>query len=109
MARRGKITGLIGLAGVALAAWYFLDPKKGKERRDKVAEGAKKAYHDAEVNVRKLSTGIASSVTTAVDRTADLAKQGFERVSDISHTAAERARSLTERGKDRVSNDKVSQ
>ena len=100
--RGGTIAGIIGAAGAALTAWYFLDPKNGKKRRKKFANGAKELYGNAEKEIKKISTDAAKGISTAVDRTSELARHGLERVSDVSHTAAEGARRVSEKAKSKL-------
>ena len=98
----GKVLGAIGIAGAALTAWYFLDPKKGKQRRTKFAEGAKDMYNSAEREIKKIGNEAAKGISTAVDRTSDLARHSLERVSDVSQNAAEGARKLGEKAKSKL-------
>jgi hypothetical protein len=44
----------LGLAGAALTAWYFLDPKKGAQRRESFAKGAKDLYDNAGEELSRL-------------------------------------------------------
>ena len=88
----GKIFGLLGAAGAALTAWYFLDPKNGRQRRRRFAKGAKRAYSNAEREIRKISNDAAKGLSTAVDRTSDFTRHGIERVGDATQTAAKEAR-----------------
>lgn len=100
--RSGKVVGILGVAGAALTAWYFLDPKNGKQRRKKFAKEAKSMYNNAEREVKKISNEAAKGLSTAVDRTSDLARHGLERVSDVSQTAAEGARKMGEKAKSKL-------
>lgn len=101
--RGGTIFGIIGAAGAAFATWYFLDPKNGKRRRKNFVKGTKQAYSSAEREIKKISNDAAKGISTAVDRTGDLARHGLERVSDVSHTAAEGAKKFSEKAKTRLS------
>lgn len=98
----GKVLGAIGVAGAALTAWYFLDPKNGKQRRKKFAKGAKSMYDNAEREIKKIGNEAAKGLSSAVDRTSDLARHGLERVSDVSHNAAEGARKIGEKAKSKL-------
>lgn len=100
--RGGKVLGILGIAGAALTAWYFLDPKNGKQRRKKFVKGAKTAYDSAEREIRKIGNEAAKGISTAVDRTSDFARHGLERVGDVSHNAAEGARKLGEKAKSKL-------
>lgn len=100
--RGGKVLGMIGVAGAALTAWYFLDPKNGRQRRKKFAKGAKNMYSSAEREIKKIGNEAAKGLSSAVDRTSDLARNGLERVSDASHNAAEGARKIGEKAKSKL-------
>lgn len=105
MARKGrgsKSAGLLGLLGAAATAWYFLDPKKGKVRREKVAKGSKKLYSDAERQAKRLSEEAARGISTAVEKTGELAREGMEKVSSTSHNVAESAKRVSQRTMERI-------
>ncbi len=57
----------IGLAGAALAAWYFLDPKKGADRRKQVSEGARDIYSNAGTELKRLGDTVAEGVSSTID------------------------------------------
>lgn len=100
--RGGKVAGILGAAGAALAAWYFLDPKNGKRRRKKFVKGAKNAYGSAEREIKKISNEAAKGISSAVDKTSELARNSFEKVSDVSHSAAESAKRVSEKAKSKL-------
>ncbi|MCE2502921.1 MAG: hypothetical protein J4G05_02510 [Chlorobi bacterium] len=100
--RSGKVVGLLSALGAAAAAWYFIDPRNGKDRRKKFVKGAKKAYSEAEYQVRRLSEEASRGLSTAVDKTGELARQGLNKVSDVSHNAVEGAKRITEKAKTKV-------
>lgn len=105
MARKGrgsKSLGILGALGAAAAAWYFLDPKKGKERREKAATKSKELYEKGTVEAKRLSGEAQRGLTTAVDRTGELARQGLESLSSASHNVAEGAQRLKDQAIDRI-------
>ena len=104
---KGKVAGILGALGAAATAWYFLDPKNGKYRRKKFAKGAKKAYNEAEYQVRRISEEAAKGITTAVDKPGELARQGMEKVTDVSHTAVEGAKKLSEKASEKAKTAKT--
>lgn len=105
----GKVLGALGVAGAALTAWYFLDPKNGKQRRTKFAKDAKNAYSSAEREIKKIGNEAAKGISNAVDRTSDLARHGLERVGDASHNAAEGARKIGEKAKSKLNTQNTHQ
>ncbi len=107
MAEKGrgkKSAGLLGLLGAAAATWYFLDPKKGKNRREKVVKSSKKLYSDAERQAKRLSEEAARGISTAVEKTGDLAREGMEKVSSTTHNMAESAKRVSRETKERLEN-----
>lgn len=88
---RGLIKTL-GLAGAALTAWYFLDPKKGSERRDNFMKSAKDIYDTAGEELGRLgkdiSGGLSDTLTKVTEMTgkvtemAGMAKGGQEEGAD---------------------------
>ncbi len=64
----------LGLAGAALAAWYFLDPSKGPERRQKVVKSARDAYDNLGPELTRMGNDIASGVTDTVNKVSEMAR-----------------------------------
>ena len=64
---RGLIKTL-GLAGAALTAWYFLDPKKGPERRSNFSKSAKDLYDTASDELGRLGKDLADGVSDVAGR-----------------------------------------
>jgi hypothetical protein len=64
----GGLIKTLGLAGAALTAWYFLDPKKGQGRRENFMKSSKDIFNTASDEITRLGKDIASGVTDAVDR-----------------------------------------
>jgi gas vesicle protein len=84
---RGLIKTL-GLAGAALTAWYFLDPKKGAGRRDSFVKNAKDLYDNAGDEISRLSK-------TAGDEISRLSKDLASGVSDTVGRATEAVQGFT--------------
>ncbi len=61
----------LGLAGAALAAWYFLDPNKGAERRNKIARDARDLYDTTKDELTRVSKDLASGVGDTVKSVSD--------------------------------------
>jgi gas vesicle protein len=59
------------MAGAALAAWYFLDPKKGAERRENVANKARDMYDSASEELTRMGKDLSDTVTDLVDKVSD--------------------------------------
>jgi hypothetical protein len=58
----------LGLAGAALTAWYFLDPKRGSERRENFVKSSKDIFSTASDELTRLGKDLASGVSDVVDR-----------------------------------------
>jgi hypothetical protein len=85
---RGIITTL-GLAGAAFAAWYFLDGKKGAERRENFMKSTKDLYDSASDELGRLGKDIASGVSDAVDRVGEMTGKAGEALGQITGKAGE--------------------
>ena len=96
--KSSKVVGLLGLLGAA-TAWYFLDPKKGAARRENFSKKAKDVYSQAETQVRRFGEEASKGFSYAVDKTGELARQGVEKVSDVSQTAVNGAKRIAEKAK----------
>lgn len=84
----------LGLAGAALAAWYFLDPKKGAERREKVAQGARETYDNLGREVTRIGQDLASGVSDTVTRISEMTGlSGSDGSSDGGKSASSSAHS----------------
>jgi len=75
--------GLIA-AGLALAAWYFLDPKKGAERRQKVTDTAREAYDSASQELNRLGKDISSMASDVADRVGSEVNRVSEQFSKMT-------------------------
>ena len=105
MARKGrgaKSFGILGALGAAAAAWYFLDPKRGKERREKVATKSKELYEKGSEEAKRLSGEAQKGISSAVDRTSDIARQGLDAISSASHNVTEGAQRLKDRTVEKI-------
>lgn len=87
---RGLIKTL-GLAGAALTAWYFLDPKKGPERRESFKKSAKDMYDTAGTEIgrlgKDLSTGVSDTLTKVGEVTSDTLSKVTEMTSRVGEMA----------------------
>lgn len=72
---RGLIKAL-GVAGAALTAWYFLDPKKGAERRGNFVKSTKDLYDSASDELGRLGKDIAGSVSGVVSKVGEMTGMG---------------------------------
>jgi len=68
---RGLIKTL-GLAGAALTAWYFLDPKKGSERRDNLVKSAKDLYGTASDELGRLGKDLSTGLTDTMHKVSEM-------------------------------------
>jgi|SwirhirootsSR2_FD_contig_21_25784348_length_359_multi_4_in_0_out_0_1 gas vesicle protein len=75
--------GLIA-AGLALAAWYFLEPKKGPDRRKKVADTARDVYDNASTELNRLGKDISEIASDVVDRVSTEAGRVSEQFSKMT-------------------------
>ncbi len=72
---RGLIKTL-GLAGAALTAWYFLDPKKGSERRDNFMKSAKDIYDTAGGELGRLGKDISGGLSDTLTKVTEMTGMG---------------------------------
>lgn len=75
----------LGLAGAAFAAWYFLDPKKGPDRRDRASKSARDVYDNLGKELTRIGDEVATVATDVVNR-----------VGSIAGTAADKAEEAVE-------------
>ncbi len=64
----------LGLAALAAALWYFLDPNQGAERRERAAQSARDAYDTAERELGRLGSEIAENLNRTAGRVSDIAR-----------------------------------
>jgi hypothetical protein len=64
----GGLIKTLGVAGAALTAWYFLDPKKGAERRGNFVKSTKDLYDSASDEIGRIGKDIAGGVSDVVER-----------------------------------------
>ena len=72
---RGLIKTL-GLAGAALTAWYFLDPKKGSDRRDNFMKSAKDIYDTAGGELGRLGKDLSGGLTDTLSKVGEMTGMG---------------------------------
>lgn len=73
-----SIVKTIGLAGAAFAAWYFLDPRKGSERRDKATKGAREVYDNLGKELTRIGDEVATVASDVVNRVGTMANSVVE-------------------------------
>jgi hypothetical protein len=78
----------LGLAGAAFAAWYFLDPKKGAERRDRATRSARDVYDNLGKELTRIGDEVATVAGDVVNRVGSMAGS----VVEDAGTAVEGAR-----------------
>lgn len=84
---RGLIKTL-GLAGAAFTAWYFLDPKKGAERRTNFTKSAKDIYDTASDELGRLGKDLAGGVTDVASRVGAMTGLGGSQSGSADGTAS---------------------
>jgi hypothetical protein len=69
----------LGVVGAALAAWYLLEPKKGTQRRQKIATMGRDVYEGAGQElgrlgseIGRLSDDVSRGFTSIVDRVGEM-------------------------------------
>jgi hypothetical protein len=87
---RGLIKAL-GVAGAALTAWYFLDPKKGAERRGNFAKSTKDLYDSAADEIGRLGKDLAGGVSDVVSKVSEMTGLGSGSESGSDKTSAQSA------------------
>lgn len=80
---RGLIKTL-GLAGAALTAWYFLDPKKGSGRRDNLVKSAKDLYGTASDELGRLGKDLSTGLTDTMHKVSEMTGMGGSSASGSS-------------------------
>lgn len=83
---RGLIKAL-GVAGAALTAWYFLDPKKGAERRGNFAKSTKDIYDSAADEIGRLGKDLAGGVSGVVSKVSEMTGLGGSSSESSTHSA----------------------
>lgn len=73
-----SIVKTIGLAGAAFAAWYFLDPKKGSERRDKATKSARDMYDNLGKELTRIGDEVATVASDVVNRVGTMTSSAVE-------------------------------
>jgi hypothetical protein len=70
----GSLLKALGLAGVAVAAYYFLEPSKGPERRQRFSKNAKDIYDNAGEELSRFGDELSSVVSDTVSKVTEVAK-----------------------------------
>lgn len=83
---RGLIKTL-GLAGAALTAWYFLDPKKGAERRENFKKSAKDMYDTAGSELSRLGKDLSTGVSDTLSKVSEVTSDTLSRVGEMTGMA----------------------
>jgi len=89
----------LGLAGAALTAWYFLDPKNGSERRSNLKKSAKDLYDTAGDELERLGKDIAGGFSGTMKKVSELTHMGHQAsgMDDAAaRTAQDSSRSLSQ-------------
>ena len=73
----------LGLAGAAFAAWYFLDPKKGPERRDRASKSARDVYDNLGKELTRIGDEVATVASDVVNRVGSMAGTVAEGAEDV--------------------------
>ncbi|MEP7218035.1 MAG: hypothetical protein ABI876_03920 [Bacteroidota bacterium] len=79
---------IFGLAGAALTAWYFLDPKNGADRRDRFSKNAKDLYDSAGKELNRVGKDVSEVVTDTVDRVTKMAEDFTSSRGSASESSA---------------------
>lgn len=87
---RGLIKTL-GLAGAALTAWYFLDPKKGPERRENFKKSAKDMYDTAGTELGRLGKDLSTGVSDTLTKVSEVTSDTLSKVSEMTSKVGEMA------------------
>ncbi len=66
----------LGLAGAALTAWYFLDPKKGSDRRDNFMKSAKDLYNTAGDEFGRIGKDISGGLSETLTKVSEMTGMG---------------------------------
>jgi hypothetical protein len=72
----------LGLAGAALAAWYFLDPNKGADRRNRVARGARDLYDTTRDEITRVGKDLADGVSETMQSVSEGVSGTMKSVSE---------------------------
>lgn len=84
---KNGLTKTLGLAALAAGAWYFLDPRKGPERRERAAQSARDTYDSVERELGRIGEDLASSVNQTVGKASEMARSAASSVSEQASKA----------------------
>ncbi len=103
MKKTNQALTILGGIGAGAALMYFLDPERGRTRRDSVKEKATELSNDVKNNVTGYTNDFKDKAAELYDGAKPYVNRGTEKASETAGQLASAATTATEKAADAVS------